>query len=224
MRSTVLGVALCLGFITQTYGLQHTSAAVSGFITGMFVVLTPIISWALLKRKAGLHIWLAVALATIGLGLLSLRGWSMGTGELLTLLCALFFALHIVGLGEWAAKHDTYGLAFLQITVVAVISMVAATPGGITLPPNDMVWGAVILTAVFATAIGFLVQTWVQTLISPTRVAVTMTMEPAFAGFFAVTIGGDHLTVRIIIGATCVLAAMFITNLKAAPHVRTLEP
>ncbi|MFC1875484.1 DMT family transporter [Chloroflexota bacterium] len=224
IRSTVLGVVLGLGFITQTYGLQHTSAAISGFITGMFVVLTPIISWALLKRKAGLHIWLAVALATIGLGLLSLRGWSMGTGELLTLLCALFFALHIVSLGEWAAKYNTYGLAFLQITVVAVISMVAATPGGITLPPNDMVWGAVILTAVFATAIGFLVQTWVQTLISPTRVAVTMTMEPAFAGFFAVIIGGDHLTVRIIIGATCVLAAMFITNLKAAPHVRTLEP
>ncbi len=224
IRSTVLGVVLGLGFITQTYGLQHTSAAVSGFITGMFVVFTPIISWALLKRKARLHIWLAVVLATIGLGLLSLRGWSIGTGELLTLLCALFFALHIVCLGEWAAKHNTYGLAFLQITVVAVISMVAATPGGITLPPNAMVWGVVILTAVFATAVGFLVQTWVQTIISPTRVAVTMTMEPVFAGFFAVTIGGDHLTARIIIGAACVLAAMFITNLKAVPHFRTLEP
>ena len=224
MHSTVLGVVLGLGFITQTYGLQHTSASVSGFITGMYVVLTPIISWALVKRKTGLHIWLAVALATIGLGLLSLRGWSMGTGELLTFLCALFFALHIVGLGEWAAKHNTYGLAFLQITVVALISMVAATPGGITLPPNTMVWGVVILTAVFATAVGFLIQTWVQTLISPTRVAVTMTMEPVFAGLFAVIIGGDYLTARIIIGAACVLVAMFITNLKATPHVRTLEP
>jgi drug/metabolite transporter (DMT)-like permease len=224
IHSTALGVVLGLGFITQTYGLQHTSASVSGFITGMYVVLTPIISWVLLKRKTGLHIWLAVALATIGLELLSLRGWSMGTGELLTLLCALFFALHIVGLGEWAAKHNTYGLAFLQITVVAVISMVAAIPVGITLPPNTMVWGVVILTAVFATAVGFLIQTWVQTLISPTRVAVTMTMEPVFAGLFAVIIGGDHLTARIIIGAACVLVAMFITNLKAAPHVRTLEP
>ncbi len=224
LRSVVLGVVLGLGFITQTYGLQHTSAAVSGFITGMFVVLTPIISWAFLKRKPGSSIWFSVAIATIGLGLLSLRGWSMGTGELLTLLCALFFSLHIVGLGEWAARHNAYGLAFLQITVVAVISMVAATPDGITLPPNATVWGAVILTAVFASAMGFLIQTWAQALISPTRAAVTMTMEPVFAGFFAVIIGGDHLTARIIIGAAFVLIAMFITNLKAVPYTRTLEP
>ena len=165
-----------------------------------------------------------MAIATIGLGLLSLRGWSMGIGELLTLLCALFFALHIIGLGEWSTRRDIYGLAVVQITVVAVISMAAATIDGITLPPNTTVWGAVILTAVFATAIGFFVQTWAQSLIQPTRVAITMTMEPVFAGFFAVVIGGDHLTLPIIIGATCVLAAMIITGLKDTPHVRTLEP
>ena len=224
MRSIVLGAMIGLAFITQTYGLQHTSAAVSGFITGMYVVLTPIVSWVILKRNIGFHIWLAVALATIGLGLLSLRGCSMGIGELLTLLCALFFALHIIGLSEWADKHNIYGLAFLQITVVAVISIVAAIPDGITLPPNATVWGAVILTAVFATAVGYLVQTWVQSLVSPTRVAVTMTMEPVFAGLFAVVVGDEHLTLRIIIGAVCVLVAMFITNLKDTPHVRTLEP
>jgi len=224
IRSVVLGILLGLGFITQTYGLLHTSAAISGFITGMFVVLTPVVSWVILKRKTGKSIWGAVAIATIGLGLLSLRGWSMGIGELLTLLCALFFALHIIGLGEWSARRDIYGLAVVQITVVAVISMAAATIDGITLPPNATVWGAVILTAVFATAIGFLVQTWAQSLIRPTRVAITMTMEPVFAGFFAVVIGGDHLTLRIIIGATCVLIAMIITGLKDTPHVRTLEP
>ena len=224
IHSVAIGLALCLGFITQTYGLQYTSAAISGFITGMFVVITPLISWLLLKRNVKPSIWLAVALATVGLGILSLKGWSIGTGELLTLLCAVFFALHIVGLGEWAAKHDAYGMAFIQVGVVAVISMVAATPDGITLPPNTNVWGAVILTAVLASAVGFLVQTWAQSIISPTRVAVTLTMEPVFAGLFAVIIGGDHLTARVIIGAACVLAAMFITNLKAAPHVRTLEP
>ena len=224
IRSVVLGILLGLGFITQTYGLLHTSAAISGFITGMFVVLTPVVSWVILKRKTGKSIWGAVAIATIGLGLLSLRGWSMGIGELLTLLCALFFALHIIGLGEWSARRDIYGLAGVQITVVAVISMAAARIDGITLPPNATVWGAVILTAVFATAIGFLVQTWAQSLIRPTRVAITMTMEPVFAGFFAVVIGGDHLTLRIIIGATCVLIAMIITGLKDTPHVRTLEP
>ena len=214
LRSVALGLALCLGYITQTFGLQYTSAAISGFITGMFVVITPLISWLILKRYVKLSIWLAVVLAIIGLGILSLQGWSFGGGELLTLLCAAFFALHIVGLGEWAAKHDTYGMAFIQISVVAAISMVAATPEGIILPPNSNVWGAVILTAVLASAFGFLIQTWAQTIISPTRVAVTLTMEPVFAGLFAVIIGGDHLTQRMIIGAAFILTAMFIISLK----------
>ena len=224
VRSIIIGFALCLGFITQTYGLQYTEAAISGFITGMFVVITPIISWLLLKRNIRPSMWLAVALATIGLGILSLKGWSVGTGELLTLLCAIFFAIHIVSLGEWAGKYNIYGVAFIQISVVAVISMAAATPYGITLPPNTSVWGAVILTAVFASAIGFLIQTWAQTLISPTRTAVTLTMEPVFAGLFAVLIGGNQLTLRIVIGAIFVLSAMLITSLKGEPHLRTLEP
>lgn len=224
VRSIVIGLALCLGFITQTYGLQYTSAAISGFITGMFVVITPLISLLLLKRNVRPSIWLAVGFATIGLGILSLQGWSIGTGELLTLLCAVFFALHIVGLGEWAGKHDAYGMAFIQISVVALISMVAATQDGIIFPPNITVWGAVVLTAVFASAIGFLVQTWAQSFISPTRIAVTLTMEPVFAGLFAVVIGGDQLTMRTIIGAIFVLSAMLITSVKAEPHLRTLEP
>jgi drug/metabolite transporter (DMT)-like permease len=224
IRSIVIGLALCLGFVTQTYGLQYTSAATSAFITGMFVVITPLISWLLLKRKVKPSIWFAVGLAIIGLGILSLKGWSIGIGELLTLLCAVFFALHIVGLGEWAASHDTYAMAFIQISIVAAISMIAATPNGITLPPNTAVWGAVVLTAVFASAVGFLVQTWAQSFISPTRVAVTLTMEPVFAGLFAVIIGGDQLTMRTIIGAIFVLSAMVITSVKAKPHLRTLEP
>jgi len=223
-RSIVVGLALCLGFIAQTYGLQHTSAAISGFITGMFVIITPLISWLFLKRRITSSVWLAAALATIGLGILSLKGWAIGTGELLTLLCAVFFALHIVGLGEWAGAHDAYGMAFIQISIVAVISIVAATPDGITLPPNTTVWGAVILTAVFASATGFFVQTWAQSLISPTRAAITLTMEPVFAGLFAVLIGGEQLTLRTIIGAIFVLTAMIITSLKAEPRPRTLEP
>ena len=224
IRSATIGLALCLGFITQTYGLQHTEAAVSGFITGMFVVITPLISWLLLKRNINLGIWLAVALATIGLGILSLKGWSFGIGEFLTFLCAVFFALHIVSLGEWAVKYNTYGVAFIQIGVVAVISLIAAIPDGITLPPSNSAWGAVILTAVFASAIGFLVQTWAQTLISPTRTAVTLTMEPVFACIFAILIGGNQLTISIVIGALFVLSAMLITSLKGEPHLRTLEP
>jgi drug/metabolite transporter (DMT)-like permease len=223
LRAAALGVVLGLGYITQTYGLQHTSASVSGFITGMFVVLTPVMSWILLRRGANSNTIIAVVLATVGLGLLSLHGWAVGAGELLTLACALFFALHIVGLGEWSAQYDAYSFALVQIGIVALITLVAATPGGITLPPDAAAWGAVAITAVLATAAGFLVQTWAQSLVPPSRAAVIMTMEPVFAGIFGVFIGGNPLTVRILGGAACVLAAMFISEIKTSPPTPRLE-
>ena len=211
-----LGIAMGLGYISQTFGLLSASAAVSGFITGMFVVLTPVIAWLVLRHKINRNTWIAVFLATFGLALLSLHGWSVGTGELLTLACAVFFAVHIVGLGEWSHLHETYGLTLIQISTVAVISLIASSPGGIMLPPDPEVWLAVGITAVLATAVAFLVQTWAQALVSPTRAAVVMTMEPVFAGIFAVALGGNQLTVRILIGAACVLAAMLIVQIKSA--------
>jgi drug/metabolite transporter (DMT)-like permease len=162
-------------------------------------------------------------LATLGLGLLSLHGWSVGVGEVLTLGCALFFAVHIVGLGEWSAQYDAYSFALVQIGTVAVITLVWAAPGGISLPPDAGVWSAVAITAVLATAAGFLIQTWAQSMVPPTRAAVVMTMEPVFAGLFAVFIGGNHLTPRILGGAACVLAAMFISELKRVPPSPRLE-
>ena len=152
-----------------------------------------------------------------------MRGWSVGSGELLTLACAFFFALHILALGRWSAQYDSYGLAVIQICVVAVITLAASAPGGVALPPDSGVWIAVIITAVFATAAAFLIQTWTQSLVSPTRTAVVLTMEPVFAGVFGVLIGGNQLTARILGGAACVLAAMFISELKTKPVVPRLE-
>ncbi len=215
LRAVLVGLALGMGYITQTYGLQHTSASVSGFITGMSVVLTPVLSWLLLRRKGNRATIFAVILATIGLALLSLHGWAIGTGELLTLACAFFFALHIISLGKWSAQYDSYGLAVVQISVVAVITLVASIPGGITLPPDGTAWIAVGFTAVFATAAAFLIQTWAQSLVSPTRMAIVLVMEPVFAGLFGVFIGGDHLTPRMLGGAACVLAAMLISELRS---------
>jgi drug/metabolite transporter (DMT)-like permease len=215
LRGMGLGTILGLGYIAQTYGLRYTSVATSGFITGMFVVLTPVMSWMLLRRKTSRNTWMVIALATVGLALLSLNGWSVGIGELLTLGCAIFFAIHIVGLGEWSSQYEPYAFSLLQIGAVAVISLIAATPEGIALPPNPEVWGVVGITGVLATAVAFFVQTWAQSLVSATRAAVVMTMEPVFAGLFAVVIGGNRLTLRTIVGAACVLAAMFVINLKS---------
>lgn len=217
VRAIILGLILGSAFIAQTFGLQHTSATLSGFITGMFVVLTPLIAWLVLKHKIGLRLWFAVLMAITGLGFLSIHDWSIGIGELLTLMCAFLFAAHIVTLGQWSSKHNVYGLAFLQILTVGIVSMLAATPGGITLPPNAGVWGAVVLTAVLASALAYIIQTWVQRLISPSSVAVTMTMEPVFAGLFGVTIADEELSLRIIIGGILILVAMIVTGLQERP-------
>ncbi|ADJ26159.1 protein of unknown function DUF6 transmembrane [Dehalogenimonas lykanthroporepellens BL-DC-9] len=214
LRAILLGAALGLAYITQTFGLQHTSAAVSGFITGLFVVLTPLLSAVILKQHINRNIWLAVMMATAGLALLSLNGWGIGVGEWLTLACAVFFALHIVGLGEWSPKHDVLALAVFQIGFVAVISFIFAIPDGLTLPPDMVTWGAVLLTAVLATAVAFFVQTWAQSLISPSRTAIIITLEPAFGGLFAVLVAGEQLTLRLLLGGLLVLAAMLLTELK----------
>ena len=219
-RAIILGLLLGSAFIAQTFGLQHTSATISGFITGMFVVLTPLIAWLVLKHKIRYQLWLAVAMAITGLGFLSLYGWSIGIGELLTLLCAVLFAAHIVALGQWSPKHNIYGLAFLQILTVGTVSMLAAIPDGLTLPPNAGVWGAVLLTAILASALAYIIQTWVQRLISAVSVAVTMTMEPVFAGLFGVIVADEKLTVRIVIGGILILGAMIVTGLQEKPKER----
>ena len=209
----LLGLALAAGYVAQTFGLRRTPATVSGFITGLFVVFTPLCAGLVLRRRIDLASWLGVAVATAGLALLSLHGLSVGRGEAVTLLCAIAFALHIVGLGEWSTARDAYGLAVVQLSTVAVISAIAAAPQSLAPPPDSGVWGAILLTALAATAIGFFVQTWAQAHLAPTRAAVVMTMEPVFAGIFGVAFGGDDLTTRIVIGALLVLAAMFLVEL-----------
>ncbi len=208
----VIGLALASGYLLQTLGLQHTSAAVSGFITGMFVVLTPLGAAVLLRRPPSGTAWLAVGVATVGLGLLSLRGFSIGFGELLTLGCAAAFALHIVALGKWASSYDAYGLAVVQLLTTAGLCAVFAVPGGLAMPPDGSVWFALVLTALLATALAFVVQTWAQAHLSPTRAAVIMTMEPVFGGVFAVALAGEVLGPRMLLGAALALAAMVLTE------------
>src|SRR5581483_6293894 len=201
LAGVLLGLALGGGYVAQTIGLQHTPASISGFITGLFVVFTPLCAGVLLRKRIDAATWLAVVLATVGLGLIALHGVSIAGGEALTLLCALAFGLHIVGLGEWSASYDAAGLAITQLTTVAVMSIVAAAPSSLAPPPDAGVWGAVLLTALAATASGFFLQTWAQSVLRPTQAAVVLTMEPVFAGIFGVAVGGDSLRARTLIGA-----------------------
>jgi drug/metabolite transporter (DMT)-like permease len=209
----LLGLALGTGYITQTVGLQHTSATISGFLTGLLVVFTPLCAAIALRQSPDRMTWVGVAIATAGLGAISLHGLSIGYGEAITLLCALLFALHILGLGEWSSSYDAAGLAVMQLSTVAVLSIVCAAPDSLAPPPDAKAWEAVVFTAIFATSVAFFIQTWSQAQLAPTRAAVVLTMEPVFAGIFGVTVGGDHLGPRIVIGGVLVLAAMYTVEL-----------
>jgi drug/metabolite transporter (DMT)-like permease len=212
-HGVLLGVALAAGYVAQTFGLRRTPATVSGFITGLFVVFTPLCAALLLGKRVTTPAWGAVGLSTVGLALLSLHGVTVGTGEAITLLCALSFALHIVGLGEWSTTHDAYGLAVVQLATVGLMSIAVSAPDTLRPPPDGGVWLAILLTSLAATALAFFVQTWAQAHLPPTRAAVVMTMEPVFAGVFGVALGGDRLGPRTVVGALLVLAAMYLVEL-----------
>ena len=212
-HAAVLGCLYGLAQILQTAGLAHTPASVSGFITGMYVVLTPLFAAWILRTHIGAVTWAAVALATVGLGVLTLGGFSIGYGEAITLVAAVLYALHIVGLGAWSSSSDALGMTILQILVIAAICLVATAPDGIVLPDNGGDWLSVLYMAIVAGALAMLGQTWAQAHLPPTRSAIIMSMEPVFAASFAVALGGEGVTSRLLIGGAMVLAAMLVVEL-----------
>lgn len=208
-KGLAAGIFLGTGYIFQTLGLAIAGAAITGFITGLYVVVTPLIAWVVLKQKIDSYTWGCVATATIGLALLSLRGWSVGSGEALVLVSAIAFAAHIVALSKWSSGLDSYAMTVVQLTGCAILTGTLAFIEGYELPAGRSGWPVVIFTAVFATAIAFMVQTWSQAYISSTKVAVILTMEVVFAAIFAVLFGGETITTQALLGGLLVLVAMF---------------
>ena len=221
-RGIALGLVYGAAQLLQTAGLGHTSASVSGFVTGMYVVMTPLFAALLFRTRVDRAAWIAVGLATGGLALLSLQGLSVGLGESLTLAAAALYALHIVGLGAWSVPEDALGLSVLQIAVIAAVCWAGAIPGGIVLPANGPDWASMLYMALVAGAFALLAQTWAQAHMSATRAAVVMTMEPVFAAGFAVALGGESLTVRMVAGGALVVAAMYLSELGPR-HSRDAE-
>ncbi len=213
-RAGSAGVFLGLGYIFQTLGLARTGAAITGFVTGLYVVFTPLLAYFFLKERITKMIWFCVALATVGLGLLSIHGFSVGIGEMLVLASAFFFAAHIIALGKWSSGRDVYAMTIVQLAMCAVLSGLASIPEGYSPPPDNGVWGVVIFTAVICTAVAFVVQTWSQAHMTTTKVAVILTMEVVFAAIFAMIFGGERLTLQATLGGVMVLTAMFMIVLK----------
>ena len=219
VRAGSAGIFLGLGYIFQTLGLARTGAAITGFVTGLYVVFTPLLAYYFLKEKITRVIWGCVVLATVGLGLLSIHGFSVGIGEMYVLASAFFFAAHIIALGKWSAGRDAYAMTIIQLATCALLSGIASIPGGYSAPPDSGVWAVVIFTAVVCTAVAFVIQTWSQAHMTTSKVAVILTMEVVFAALFAVIFGGEQLTLQATLGGLMVLIAMFVIVLKENEEV-----
>ena len=207
-KGLIVGMALGSGYIFQTLGLDRTTPAITGFITGLYVVVTPVLASLFLKERLTPAMWGYVLLAVLGLAVLSVQGWSIGLGEIFVLISAVFFAVHIILLGSWSKNFDAYALTVVQLIGCALLSAIPATINGYVAPPDLQVWGVIVFTALFATAIAFVIQTWSQARISTTKVAVILTMEVVFAAVFSVMYGMEPLTLRLAVGGTMVLIAM----------------
>ncbi len=219
-RGAVLGLFLFGGYAFQTVGLQYTEASKAAFITDTFVVLVPLLSAVLLRRPPAPAALAGALLALAGLALLSLVGsFVPAYGDVLVLGCAVSFAAHIVGLGAWAPRYDPLPLTAVQLAVAGVLHGAVALVGDVGSGAFDVdgqVVFVILFTALLASAAGFWIQTAAQRVLPPTRTAITLTMEPVFAGVFGYLLLGERLGARGWAGCGLILAGMLLAELRAA--------
>jgi len=212
-HGVLLGTLLAGGYITQTIGLELTTAAITGFITGLYVVLTPLIGWLMFGNKINKQLLVGITLAVVALGLLTINGFSIDVNQLWIVLCALLFAGHIVGLSVWSPGKDVYALTLVQLMMVAAYSWVGAfLDGDYDAPVNADGWFAIIFTAVLSTAVAFLVQTWAQSIMDPSRVAIFLTTEVLWTAVIAVLVGQEILGLKTVLGGALMVAAMLVVE------------
>lgn len=215
IRGSILGSLLGASYITQTIALEQTTAAITGFLTGLYVVATPILTWLIFRQKTRKRVWFGSFLALVGLGTISITGGGIEIAQLWGVACALLFAGHIVLLGRWAPDLNSYALTVVQLAFIAVVMWIGAAPDGIQPPPNLDVWVAVLFTALLATAFAFFMQTWAQSRMEASRVAVILTLEVVFTALIAVLVGQEVLTLKTVIGGSLIVIAMFIVEWPA---------
>ena len=218
-----LGLLLGLGYALQTAGLERTTVSSAGFITGLYVVFTPLLGLLLFRTQVGRLVWLGVALSVGGLALLSGVGVGDPRGDLLVLLGSAAYSLQIVLMERYAPRYDA--VAFTQAEMLAAFAgfaVVAVALGQLELPSGWTVWYALLVTGIFASALGFLVQTWAQRRISASRTAIAFAMEPVFAGIFGFWLAGDRLGALGWSGCALIMAGIVVSEPEAGRTLRRL--
>ncbi|HUQ22900.1 MAG TPA: DMT family transporter [Gaiellaceae bacterium] len=223
VAGSALGLLLATGYALQTAGLDRTTVSSAGFITGLYVVFTPLLALVLFRTRVVAAVWIGVALAVVGLTMLSGIGAGDPLGDLLVLLGSAAYSVQIVLMERYAPRYDP--IAFTQAELLAAFvgfAVVAAALGQIELPRGSTVWGALLVTGVFASALAFLVQTWAQQRTSATRTALAFAMEPVWAGIFGFWLAGDRLGAVGWGGCALIMAGIVVAEPEAGRTLRRL--
>lgn len=220
-----LGLLLALGYALQTAGLARTTVSSAGFITGLYVVFTPFIALAAFRTPVPAPVWIGVVLSLAGLLLLSGAPGGSWAGNLLVLGNAVAQSLQIVAMERFAPRYDARALTFLQMTVAfAGFAVVAVAAGQVEAPPDAATWYALVVTGVFAGALGYLVATWVQSRTTAARAALVFTLEAPFAALFGVLLLSERLGWAGWLGCAVMLTGIVLAEPAAASALRRFVP
>jgi drug/metabolite transporter (DMT)-like permease len=220
----VMGIFLTTGYVAQTFGLEHTTASNAGFITGLFVVLTPLIGSLVFGLRVGRLAWVAALLSAIGLLLLSGAGGDLNlSGDGVVFICACAFAAHILVTARAVPRFDVGALVAVQLGVCGLFCLAyAAFAGQLEAPRGATVWSALVITSLVASALGFLVQSYAQRHAAPARTALILAAEPAFAGLFGYLLQDERLSAVAWTGAVLIMIAIVVVDV--APRLRPPRP
>ncbi len=219
----LLGVLLAAGYGLQTAGLERTTVSSTGFITGLYVVLTPLFALLLFRTPIGLEVWGGVAFSVAGLAMLSGIEGGSAAGDLLVLAGAGAQALQIVGVERFATRYDPVALTFAEMLTACIgFVVVALVLGDLSVPRGWTVWGALLVTGVFASALAYLVQVWAQRRMSAARIAIVFSLETVFAGLFGYALAGDRLGALGWTGCAFIFAGIVLAEPAAARTLRRL--
>jgi drug/metabolite transporter (DMT)-like permease len=221
VAGSALGLLLALGYGLQTAGLERTTVSSAGFITGLYVVFTPLLALLFFRTRVGGAVWIGVTLAVVGLAMLSGVGAGDPLGDLLVLLGSAAYSVQIVLMERFAPRYDP--VAFTQAELLAAFvgfAVVAVGLGQVEVPHGWTVWGALLVTGIFASALAFLVQTWAQQRTSATRTALAFALEPVWAGIFGFWLAGDRLGAIGWGGCAVIMAGIVVAEPEAARTLR----
>jgi drug/metabolite transporter (DMT)-like permease len=219
---SVVGVLGALGIGLQTAGLERTTVSSTGFITGLYVVLTPLFGLVLFRTRVRLEVWAGVVLSVVGLVLLSGVHVGSATGNALVLASTSAQALQIVLVERYAARFDAVALTLVAMATSCLGFLVVAVAfGEFRLPRGWTVWGALLVTGIFASAFAVLIQVWAQRRLSAARIALVFALETVFAGLFGYLLKDDRLGWHGWCGCALILAGIVCAEPAAAETLRT---